>query len=227
MMKTNLKALLANLLISGFFCGCGGGGKDDSTIAAWKELESAAATDPNLFTSGLSGVAVTKPMGWRSVRNKEIVRIRENVQFAQKKFQGLIRKAQLPIVSIMKYPATHQGVNPTVQIGLCSKSRYPSTNPLKILRKIVASMKSTDVVPDLKIIQDVQSLKIDGNPAAVITFEFTLHQKSGHRHSVLSRLYYAVSSDKVLIVGMSGPSAGADKGEDDFVKILQSLRFAK
>jgi hypothetical protein len=226
-MKRKIRTLLANLLILGFLCGCGGGDKDDSEIEAWKELEAAAAADPNLFASGLSGVAITKPMGWRFVMNEEISRNRGNVQLAQKKFQDLIRKAQLPIVSIMKYAATHQGVNPTVQIGLGSKSRYPSTNPREILRKIVATMKSSKVVPDLIIIQDVESLKIDGNPAATVTFKFTLHQKSGQSYSVRSRLYYAVSSDKVLIVGMSGPEAGADKSDADFVTILQSLRFAK
>lgn len=138
----------------------------------------------------------------------------------------MVRSAQLPVVSIMKYPDSHLGVNPTVQIGMRSKKYYPTTDPRNLLRQIVATMKSSRMV-DFAVLEGVRSTQIDGLPAATVTVRFSFQMKSGENLPTVSRLYYAINSENVIIVGMSGPDSGVSESEEEFRSILHSLRFAR
>lgn len=193
----------------------------------WRNVEAAAAADPNLFASGLAGVAVRKPAEWRFVQNEEISNVRRNMALDRKELDDMVENVQLPVVSIMKYPDTYLGVNPTVQIGVRPKKRYPETNPSDLLGLAIDGMKASEILPDFAVIEEIQPTQIDHIPAATASFRFTLRLESGGAFSVLSRLYYAVNSENVIIVGMSGPDAGPDKCDDEFASILQSLRLAK
>ena len=225
--KTRSSVALATLLFVVSLAGCNRANDDELAVSTWKDLEAAAAADPNLFASGLAGVAVTKPPEWRFVPNEDISKVRDNVKLGRKEFEEMMRKVQLPVVSIMKYPAAHLGVNPTVQIGVRSKKYYPKTNPPDLLRQIVATMKSSQMLPGLTVLEDVRSIQIDSIPAATVTLRFTLHMKSDQDLPVLTRMYYAVNCENVIIVGMSGPVSGRDKSDEEFTGILQSLRLAK
>ena len=225
--KAKMSAALLTLLSAFSLTGCSHTNDDESATSTWKNLEAAAAANPNLFASGLAGVAVTKPPGWRFVANEEISKVRGDVKFDRQKFEEKMSQVQLPVVSIMKYSDTHLGANPTVQIGVQSKKKYPSSNPRDLLRQIVTAMKSSHMLRDLKVLEDVRSINIDGIPAAVVSLSFTLQLNSGQNVPVLSRIHYAINSESVIIVGMSGPVSGQDKSDKEFTDILQSLRLAR
>jgi hypothetical protein len=230
-MKTRSKiessVVLVTLLFAFSLPGCGRTNDDELASSTWKSLEAAASADPNLFASGLAGIAVTKPPEWRFVPNEEISNVRGNVELGRKDLEEMMRSAQLPVVSIMKYPDTHLGANPTVQIGVRSKKYYPKTDPVDLLTQIVTSMKSTQTLPDLIVLEDVRSTQIDSIPAATVTLRFTLRLKSGQQLTVLSTLYYVTNSENVIIIGISGPLSGRDKSDEEFTAILQSVRLAR
>jgi len=196
-----------------------------SAASTWRDREAAAASDPNLFVSGLAGVSVTKPPEWRFVSNAEISEIRSNISWESKDFEEMSRNVQVPVVSIMKYPDTHIGASPTVQIGVRSKKHYPTTDPLDLLSRIVPLMKSH--VLDFAVLEHPRSTQIDTIPAATVTYRYTLQLKSDENLPALTKLYYAVNSENFIIIGMSSPPSGVDKSDEEFADILQSLRLAR
>lgn len=230
-MSARTKTKISLVIVTHFFAllivGCGSDNGRDPLASTWKNLEATAAADPNLFASGLAGIAVVKPPEWRFVANDEISNVRGNIKLNKRDFQEMMRSVQLPVVSIMKYPDTYAGINPTVQIGVRSKKYYSKTNPMDLLNKIIAGMKSSGVVQDFSVIKDVHSLQIDGIPAATVATRFNIQLKSGKSVPVLSTLYYAKNSENIIIVGMSRRDSVEDTSEREFEGILKSLRLAR
>lgn len=206
---------------------CDDNTNENTTKYDWPNLEAAAAADNDLYASGLAGIAVRKPPKWRFVANEEISRVRSDVDLEDQELESLIKDVILPVVSIMKHPDTYDGVNPTVQIGVRARKYFPTTNPYELLSLFIATMKQDKPYPDWSVVEDVRAIQVDGVTAATFTQSFTLQLKSNPdlRLKIISRMYYAINSKNVIIVGLSGPASETDSFDNEFSKIMRSLQL--
>jgi len=200
--------------------------RDRSQKLLWESLEAQAATNPDMYTSAELGISVIKPESWRFAHNEEIADARGNVKLNNAEFAQKMRNADLPVVSIMKYPEGHIGLNPTVQIGVGSKEKYPMvSSPVVHLEQVVAGLKSLDVVDGFTLIQDVQSVYIDSVPTASVVFEYDLQLNTGGSFRVRSTMYITWTRNSSIIIGMTGPASGNDESSSEFGMVLGFLKL--
>lgn len=179
----------------------------------------------NIYQNPKIGLMLEKPQDWLFVSAQQSLRNRENTELLNEQLEQDIRnEANLPTVSIAKYPEPHPTVNPTVQIRHIVK-RSPELKPVDVLKAVIAQMQNG--LKDFELTEPIQTVIVSEHKAAWMEAGFTMQTKAGGTFDVHSRMWVVERGEEFFIIGMSGPAEGKDVSEEEFASILSNIRIKR
>ena len=189
-------------------------------------FSAAAQDDPNRYVNNDIGLSISKPGNWFFLSAVSMRENRNRVRLKDEELTELIaNKARLPLVIISKYqdPASQPDVTPTGQVVMSPLGKMKNASALDIINMTVNMMKSG--VSDFKLIEEPSQTKLSGFNAGKTIFSYSLSNQSGGQFEVKSRLYVVVRGDFGFTIGLSGPLNGPDVSDNEFSKIISSLKI--
>jgi hypothetical protein len=167
-----------------------------------------------------AGVSIGRPAGWQGATVAQVQANRERVRLSDAEMQqGLVNRAALPLIVLMKYPEPHPGLNPAIQITL--RQNLAGT-PTQLLEGALTTMRRG--FSDLRIIEEAQPTDVAGLPGASVRVTYTLRTDT-LAEPVLSRLWLVPRGSLMFLIGMAGTQSGPDVCEQEFMDALRSLRI--
>jgi hypothetical protein len=179
----------------------------------------------NIYSNSTIGFTIHKPDSWLFVSERQSLENRNNIQLQDEELEREVQShANLPTVSISKYPEPHPTVNPTVQVKHLEK---PSADllPQDVLEATVQQIQN--VYADFRVTKPIQVARLGAHKAATMQVAFTMETVDGGAFSVHSIMWVVERRNDLFIIGMSGPSEGDDASEEEFMDILSSIIIEK
>lgn len=177
----------------------------------------------NTYRNPKIGLKLVKPNDWLFVSEQQSLENRKNAELNDEQLEQEVQdEANLPTVSIAKYPEPYPTINPTVQIKHIVKPS-PELQPEDVLRELVTSMQNGFF--DFEVKGSLKATEVSGQNAAQMEAEFLMKTETGGMFTVYSRMWVVERGDDLFIIGMSGPATGDDASEEEFSTILLGIEI--
>ena len=173
------------------------------------------------YSNPTAGISLTPPAGWSVVSMQEVMQNRSKVRLPDSQLQAGLQRATAPLFAFAKYPEPYTGLNPTVQIVLRPSPATAGAAPTAILSAATQTLQQ--LYPDFRFVDPIQNAVVSRMPAAYMKATYTLRTQQGNAHRILSRMWLVPRGAYMFLIGMSGPTEGADVSERDFTSALASI----
>ncbi|MDH3256545.1 MAG: hypothetical protein OEM27_02915, partial [Nitrospinota bacterium] len=115
------------------------------------------------------------------------------------------------------------GINPGVQVMIRPLGNLSKAPPTDILKMTVARFPET--FESFAFVEEVQETQVNGWKAAYTKIQYTITDKSGRRFPTLTRFWMIPRGKYMFTIGMSGAQEGPELSEEDFQRVLNSIRI--
>ncbi len=197
--------------------GCGGGTTARPTTATAPPADAATpASNGELFLDGAVGFQMQLPEGWERQQEEEQPSEGSEIEPSD------IAPTMHALVSVTKYPASHESLNPAIQVVV--RDRPANVDALSVVSGTLDLLGSG--YREFAVVESPAERTIGGAQGAATRFRYTAPLADrASRVQVEGRLYVAVRGDDVFIVTMTGAQAGDDRCEEEFRAALESMRI--
>ena len=183
----------------------------------------AASHAQQRYSNPTAGVSVTPPAGWSVVSMQQVLENRSKVRLPDAELQTGLQRATAPLFAFAKYPEPHVGLNPSVQIVLRPSPSAANSSAATILAGAIDTLQK--LYPDFQFVEPIRNVAVSGMPAAYMKASYTLRTQQGNAHRILSRMWLVPRGAYMFLIGMSGPTEGADVSEREFATALASIEI--
>ncbi len=176
------------------------------------------------FYSRATGFTITKPAGWTHVVTESQGESEGQIRFTGKDLDQIVREqANAPLVFMTKHPEPYDDINPGVQVMIRHLGTLSTASPTDILRSTVARFPAT--FENFAFVEEVQETQVNGWKAAYTKIQYTITGKDGRRFPTLTRFWMIPRGKYMFTIGMSGAQEGPELSEEDFQRVLNSIRI--
>jgi hypothetical protein len=188
--------------------------------------QTAIGTENNDYTNPTAGFRITKPSSWTYLSMETITSNRENIRLKDEELRAAIReRATAPLVVMAKHQEPYDDLNPTIQVVLRPLGSLQGKPTTEIMEAAVRPMQNA--FHDFKFIRDIHETEVSGLKASHMRASYTISNKEGRDFRVVSRMWMVPRGTFIFLIGMSGPESGSDVSEDEFGRVLKSIKIEK
>ena len=170
------------------------------------------------FVDKDNGVSLAPPIGWVVMAP------------SPDQVQGDVATRRQRIVQIAKYPADHEGPNPSFVMSVqplpfAARGGKPS----ELVRQLIPNLRGalTDLVFEIQP-RDVTVHDTGANgslPGGEMIFRHTAKDSAGNPYPARSRMMYIVRRDQLFAVQTTAPASGPDAADAELREIVASIRL--
>jgi hypothetical protein len=188
--------------------------------------DAGASGDVERLHDTAAGISLIKPAGWTTASAQDIERNRERVRLPDSELQRAMQEgATAPLLVFMKYPESHDELNPSVQVVLRPLGPLVGATPTQILEAAIGPLEQ--VFYDFEFVQRARETTVDGLPAAYMVAKYSIANTDGATFATLSRLWVVPRGGLMFMIGMNGPQEGGDVSAAEFEAVLDSIEIAE
>jgi hypothetical protein len=145
-----------------------------SLLAAALLIAAPARAGERISVDGL-GFAITAPDHWQRVPVDQALAHLREVRVDNDELQRQLSQTRAPIVALRKYPLTHEGPIPILNVGFRAAGSLAGETPIQILEHTVRVARRA--FPDLEVLEAPSAVTISGFPGAHLRVVFTQTQR--------------------------------------------------
>ena len=154
---------------------------------------------------------------------QQVLENRSKVRLPDAELQAGLQRAAAPLFAFAKYPEPYAGLNPTLQIVLRPSPGAATMSAATILAGAIETLQK--LYPDFRFVEPIRNVAVSGMPAAYMRATYTLRTQQGNAHPILVRMWLVPRGAYMFLIGMSGPTEGADVSEREFATALASIEI--
>jgi hypothetical protein len=179
----------------------------------------AAFAAEDTFYDRTNGVMLVKPFGWE-------------IAPPLPKAEGSEARQALRIIQISKYPAGHEGPNPSFVMSLQPVPfAARGLSPAAMLRQLVPNLSRA--LPAMEFEAQPRDVPVpDLNRTEMLVggemlFHHTARDAAGQPYQARSRMMYIRRGDQLFSVQTTSPASGPDASNAELNDLLASIRIAR
>ncbi|MGB5809727.1 MAG: hypothetical protein WBG86_04300 [Polyangiales bacterium] len=191
--------------------------------AARGEPAAPTTDDPDLYSNRAVGISLRKPSSWFFVHGSWNRGLLDRVTLSDEEMGSMMKRfATEPVILIMKYEDTHDGLIPLFKVVArpLGALRDASLDELAALMVRMLPHMSEELME----VDDVGRTTIAGRPAAHLKLRTTFKDaRTGEQYQSIGHNWMVKRGDQLFMLGGSGPAEGPDAPLKDFEAILETV----
>ncbi len=176
----------------------------------------------NLYRNEAAGFEFSKPKGWFFAGEEWVRENQKHLRLKDEEFEERLRAAKGPLVSALKFPATHAGVNPVFQVSVVTLDDWALKTPRKMVEDLVEGIGTS--FEDLRYVDDPRETKIGGRDGARAGVTLTRGVSDGSNFHLRSDFIIVPRGQYMFIIGLSREVSDSSSGQE-LEAILATFEF--
>jgi hypothetical protein len=179
--------------------------------------------DTNTFISQTAGIKITKPAHWNFIGLEAIKENREKVKLQDKKMDEGVKKANAPLVAIMKYKEPYDDINPSFQVLVRPLGTLAGKTAAEIWSIMIPGLQKA--YKDFKVLKKPHDIEIDGKKASEIEISYAVETQDGRQFKSQSRMIMWLKENHMYQFGMSFPQKASHADLSELDGIVKSIKL--